>query len=96
MKKLISGVLLSAALCSSLSFADSHGGDNQAKLAEVQAAIDELNTQLVDVKSQRSDLEVELEDSETQISDALNQVAVIKKQIKAEEAKQEALSTEKK
>lgn len=71
-------------------------GNNAAKLAEVQAAIDDLNKQLASIKSQRSELQNQLKASETQISEAMKKVEDIKKQIKAEEAKQGALAKEKK
>jgi len=70
--------------------------NSSAKLAEVQAAIDDLNNQLASIKSQRSELQEQLKSSETQISEAMKNVEEIKKQIKAEEAKQGALAKQKK
>lgn len=97
MKKLILCLISTVIFMAPVAYA---AGDttqnNAAKLAEVQAAIDDLNNQLAGIKSQRSELQDQLKASETQISEAMKKVEEIKKQIKAEEAKQGALAKEKK
>jgi peptidoglycan hydrolase CwlO-like protein len=97
MSKLILCVLSLAVFMSPVAYgAGETAQNNSAKLAEVQAAIDDLNKQLDSIKSQRSELQNDLNASETQISEAMRKVEDIKKQIKAEEAKQGALAKEKK
>lgn len=97
MNKLILCVLSAAVFMAPVAYAAGDAAQNSsAKLAEVQAAIDDLNKQLAGIKNQRSELQNQLKASETQISEAMKKVEEIKKQIKAEEAKQGALAKEKK